>query len=359
MKLFDVVTQLQLLLPKFTDKVATVLPISSIVASSGVATIQTSSAHGLLSGQAVTIANVEVKIPITAVSKSGNLYTFTTSPAHDLTSTWPEHVNVTLSGFTDGAWNGSFVLKSVPNRNNFVVQSANSLPTLNGNEVLHEFRADGINGRFQPTIVNTITFTIAGSFLDGNYTGGSVSSGVRIAGAVTIERALEQYTEQNLTDLWLFVVMNDAEISKDRNTFSDATATRSRGEDIRIRIIDGFTITAVKNTTQDIAAVDALDICRHDLYSPILQSVYGAMFDTGLSGAADFKAVPTGHGLAAYEKAYLAYSYAFEFVMELTEADAVYEGDTRAFRDIDYTEKVGGDDTTDMTIIPINLDDNP
>lgn len=359
MKLLDVVTQLQLLLPKFSDKVSTILSISSIIASSGVATIQTSSAHGLKSGQAVTIANVEVKTPITGVSKNGNLYTFITSPAHDLTSTWPEHANVILSGFTDGSWNGSFVLMSVPNRNTFVVQSINSLPTLNGNEALHEIRSDGINGRFQPTIVNTTTFTVAGNFIDGTYTGGSVNSGVRIAGAVTIERAIEQYTEQNLADLWLFVVINDAEISKDRNTFSDATATRGRGDDIRVRIIDGFTITAVKNTTQDIAAVDALDICRHDLYSPILRSVYGARFDTGLSGAADFKAVPTGHGLAAYEKAYLAYSYAFEFVMELTEADAVYEGDTRAFRDIDYTQEIGGDDTTDMTILPINLDDNP
>lgn len=359
MKLLDVVTQLQLLLPKFTDKVSTVLPISSIVASSGVATIQTSSAHGLLSGQAVTLAGVEVKTPITGVSKSGNLYTFTTSPAHDLTFNWPEHANITLSGFTDGDWNGSFVLKGVPNRTTFIVQSINSLPTLNGNEVLHEIRSDGINGRFQPTILNTTSFTIAGSFLDGTYAGGSVNTGVRIAGSITIERAFEEYTAQNLADLWLFVTMHDADVSKDRHSFSDATATRGKGDDIRTRLIDGFTITAIKNTTQDIAAVEALDILRHDLLQPILKSVYGARFDTGLAVAADFKSVLTGMGVAAYEKAYLAYSYDFEFVVEITAGDAVNEGDTRAFRDIDYTQKIGGDDTQDMTILPINLDDNP
>lgn len=357
MKLSDVVAQLQLILPKFSTLLSTSLPITSIVAASNVATVVTSSAHSLTAGDQVVLANVEVKTPITGVSKDGLLYTFTTSPAHDLTLTWPPHATITLSGFTDGAWNDTFTLKSSPNRNDFVIQSTNSLPSLNGNEVLHEVRTDGVNGRFAPTIVNTTTFTIAGSFLDGNYTGGSVNSEVRIAGAVTIERAIEQYTKQGLTDLWIFVTMHDAEVSKDRHSYSDATATRTVGDDIRTRLIDGFTITALKNATQDIAAVDAIDILRHDLLQPILKSVNGARFDTGLDGDADFKSILTAHGLALYEKAYVGYNYDFEFVVEITAGDSVNIGDTRAFRDIDYTLRQGGGDTEDMTIT-LDLDDD-
>jgi hypothetical protein len=305
------------------------------------------------------LANIEVQTPITAVSKSGTLYTFTTDPAHDLTFGWSDHENITLSGFTNENWNGSHALNDSPNRLNFVVQSAEATPVLNGNEVLHEIRSDGINGKFSVTRVSNTVFTVTGSFLDGTYTGGTVNKGVRVAGSVTIERAIDQYTEQNATDLWMFVVMNDAVVSKDRHTFSDATATRATGEDMRIRLIDGFTITIIKAVSNDGLAVDAIDICRHDLSSPILSSVHGARFDTGLDSAADFRAVLTGHGITEYDKAILAYTYEFEFPVDITNEDAVNEGITRAFRDLNYTQSEGGDDTTDMTVIPVNLDDDP
>jgi hypothetical protein len=359
MRLLDVVGQLQLILPKHTDKLSTTLVISSITVSSNVATIITSSVHGLTTGQAVTLSNVQSRTAISGVSQSGNVFTFTTSVDHDLTSTWPDHATVELSGFTDSAWNNSFTLTDVPNRRTFKVQSTNTLPTLNTNEVLLEVRIDGVNGRFSATVSNTTTFTISGTFNDGVYVGGTVSSAVRVAGAVDIERAIDQYTEQNVQDLWAFVVMNDAETSKDRHTFSDATATKTTGQDMRLRLLDGFTITFVANVSTDIAAQLNIDIMRHDLLLPVLQSVYGARFDTGLSGNADFRTVLTGHGISLYNRAVLAYTYSFETVMDLTNDDAVIDQDTRAFRDINYTELIGGDDTTDMTILPIDLDDEP
>lgn len=357
MKMLDVVTQLQLLMPKYTVLLTDVTGISTIVASGGTATITTSSAHGLSTGQAAVLANIETETPITAVSKSGNLYTFTTSPAHDLTYGWTEHETITLSGFTDGAWNAAFELKGVPNRNQFVIQSTNSLPSLNSNEVLHEIRSDGVNGRHSITVSTTTVFTVTGSFLDANYTGGTVNTNPRIAGAVTVERALEEYTKKPVTDLWLIVAMHDADISKDRHSMSDAAASRGHGDDIRTRMLDGFTIYAFVNTTGDIAGQDAVDLCRHTLLQPILRSVYGAIFDTGLAASGDFKAVLTGHGLANYDRAVLVYSYSFETAVELTTGDSVQPGDTRAFRDIDYTEAIGGADTTNMTV-EINLDED-
>ncbi len=360
MKLIDIVTQLSILLPRYTDKLSEVLTISTITVSSNIATITTSSAHGITTSMAVTLANVEIKTPVTARSQSGTLFTFTTDPAHDLTFGWPDHENITLSGFTDSAWNDTFELKAVSNRFNLTIQSAETIPTLNGNEVLHEIRRDGINGQFSATRVSANVFTVSGTgFLDGTYSGGTVNKGLRIAGAITIERALEQYTAQNATDLWGFVVMNDAEVSKSRHAFSDATATKASGDDMRMRLIDGFTITYVIATSQDITGTDAVDICRHDLLLPTLKSVFGARFDTGLSSDPDFRAILTGHGVSEYNRAILAYTHEYEFPMELTADDAVNEGDTRAFRDANYTQTVDGDDTTDMTVLPINMDVSP
>ena len=165
MKLTDIINQLRAILPKYTDVFSTVHGISSIVASGGVATIVTSAIHSLATGANITIADVVTHTPISAVSKDGLVFTFTTSADHDLTLGW--QTTVTFEGFTDSAWNDSFTVVGVPNRRTFKVQSVNSLPSLNTNEVLLENRADGINGRWSATVVNTTTFTITGSFIDG------------------------------------------------------------------------------------------------------------------------------------------------------------------------------------------------
>lgn len=360
MKLLDIVKQLNSILPQYTGLFSNLLSISTIVASGGVATITTSTNHNVKSSSSanLTLANVNSETPISAVSKDGNVVTFTTSIDHDLTFGWTDHDTVPLDGFTDSAWNDSFKLVNVANRREFKVQSTNDIPVLNGNEFLLENRVDGINGRYQPTFVDLKTLTITGTFNDGNYEGGSIGSGVRVAGVINPDEILSYYTRQGLQDFWMFVSMHDAELSKDRHSLSDAEATRATGEDIRMRLLDGFTLSVVTNVTKDISAIQAIDICRHDLLLPILKSVFGARFDTGLSSAPDFKAVLTGHGVGDFNRAVLIYNFDFEFAMDLTNDDTVEPENTRAFRDIDYTEVINGDDTINMTVT-VDLDDEP
>lgn len=358
MRLLDIINQLRLILPKYSTRFGSNLSITSITASGGTATIITTGAHGLSNGQLVSLSNVETLTPIAAFSKDGLVFTFTTPSDHDLTYGWLEHETITMSGFTDSAWNTSFTLQDVPNRDSFKVQSINSDPVLNGNEVLHEIRSDGVNGAYSVTVVNTATFTISGSFIDGNYSGGTVTKDVRIAGTVNIERAIEQYTEQNIGDLWGFVSMHDAEVSKNRHAVSDATSTPTTGTAIRERIVDGFSLYLVIKTTEDIAAQDAVDICRHELLSPILKSVYGARFTSGLTEDTDFRSILTGHGSVSYNRAIYVHVYTFELSMDITENDAVEPSDTRAYRDTNLTIERGTIDTPDLTVT-INQDDEP
>jgi hypothetical protein len=354
-KLVDVVNQLRLLLPKYTDKFSSTLSISSLTASAGILTVVTPTAHGLSTGKAVTLSGIKTQIPITRVSQDGLIFTFT-SDEHDLTFGWPEHNTIEMIGFTESVWNGTFPLNNVPNRETFKTQSLETIPTLNGNEKLLEIRNNGPNGQYSITKINSVTFTVEGDFDEGIYLDGIVSSGVRVAGSVTLERAIEEYTKQNITDLWGFVLMHDVEVSKDRYSYSDATSAPTQGTNIRARFIDGFTFLVIANTTQDISAQQAVDICRHDLLLPIIKSIRGSIFPTGLSNSGDFRTVMTGHGMAEYNKAFYAHMYTFEVSSDLTEDDAVEVSDTRAFRDIDYTQSVS--DTEDMTV-KINLDDDP
>jgi hypothetical protein len=342
-----------MVLPKYTDLFSDTLSISSINVSSGVATIITSVAHNLDTGDEVTLSEVKSQTPLNTVSQDGLIFTFT-SDEHDLTYGWPEHETVELSGFTDSSWNGSFTLMDVPNRKTFKVQSTNTLPTLTGAERLLEVTNTGINGIYSVTVVNSTTFTISGISDDGEYTGGKVYGNVRIAGAVDFNRAMEQYTENNFTDLWGFVVMHDADTSRDRNTFSDATATPVAGSTLRLRMVDGFSVYIFVNVSADIAAMEAIDICRDTLLAPILKTLFGVRFDSGVTGS-DFSNIITGHGVALYNRAIYVHVYNFETSMDITQEDAVIPSDTRAFRDIDYTQTV---DTQDMTV-DIDLDDDP
>lgn len=358
MKLSDVVAQLQLILPKYTDLFSDTLGIVSISATAAVATITTDVPHRLATGDAATLANVATKTAIDSVSQDGLVFTFETVTDHDLTKDWPEHETVTLDGFTDSAWNDSFQLIDVPNRRTFKVQSTNTLPVLNGNEILEEVRMDGVNGRFAVAVVSSSVFTITGTFLASAYTGGSVRTAVRIAGSVTIDRALEEYTAMKVEEMWMFVVMHDTETSKDRKTFNDAQATIPSGTEIRMRLLDGFDVVLIRNTTKDAAAVEAIDIVRDTLQLPILKTIYGTRFDTGLSGAGDFRTVLLGHGFISYNAAILVYGYSFQVIFDLTDEDAVDPLDTKAFRDIDYTLVVGGADVDEMTV-GIDTDEEP
>jgi hypothetical protein len=359
MKLTDVVKQLQAVLPKYTDYFNDTLTVDTITATSTVATITTIEDNNFFSSQkAVTNVGITQETPIISVSQDGLVFNFETSIDHDLTLNFQGYENVTLGGFTDSSWNDSFVLVDVPNRRNFKVRSSNTIPTLNANEYLAENRIDGVNGRFLASItVDPKVFTIEGDFLAANYTGGIVKKDVRIAGSISFERAIEQYTKQNVNDLWMFVVMKDAEISKDRNAYNDAVATIANGEDLRLRLIDGFEVYIVKNVKEEVAAVESIDICRHDLLSPILKSLFGARFSTGTSRSGDFVAVLTNHNVAFYNRATFAYQYDFEFTYDLVLEDSVEQVNTRAFRDIEYAT-VTPTDTENLTV-EVNLDDEP
>jgi len=359
MRIKDVALRLIDALPEHTGLFCDTLDIDSINASGGIATVVTSSNHGLSNNSAINISNVAVKTPISSFTKDGLLYTFTTSLEHDLTFGWSDHKTIELGGFTDSAWNNVFDLRSSDNRFEFVVNSPDTQPILNGNEYLLEYnRVDGIGGAYSVNIINDTTFTIEGDFIDGDYTpvNGVVYSNPRIGATVDIDRVIDQYTKYGANQYWLYAEPVNVDVSKDRTTLSDANHSIGNGADMRIRMVDGFTLYIIAPCSDEIAGEVSLDVCRHDLLLPLMKTLYGYQFDTGTSNPMDFRTTLKSHGVVAYDRAYLVYSYEFEVVIDLTNDDAVSDQDTRSFRNVDYTHHIGGGDTTDMTITNIFTD---
>ena len=359
MKLYDIVNQLRIVLPKHTDKFSTLINTTNIDATSNVATITTDTVHKLKTNEIITSSGYSTETYISSVSQDGLLFTFTTTTDHDLTEGWQD--DITLGGFDSTNWNGVITLYKVPNRKTFVVRSTNSIPILNTNEYLFEDRMDGINSQYSITVINDNTFSVTGNFLDGKYSNGVINSKVRIVGTINLERFLEHYTEQKIQDLYICVVMDDADVSKDRNTYSDAIATPVTGSEIRLLLVDGFSIYILGNVSNQISAQTLIDICRHDLMLPILKSVYGIRFTTGLSNETDFRTILRGQGLAFYDKSKYVHVYKFEMSMELTEDDTVDRNDTRAYRDTDQLLNVieNIDVDEEFMTVTVDQDDEP
>jgi hypothetical protein len=348
MRISDIVRQLRIVFPKYSDVLSDTITDSFIGATEGEANIfMPGSPHGLTTGDPVVLQNFRLEVPIVSVTPgTTNTYYIETASDHDLSEGW--HSTVLLDGFTDPDWDDAFSLVTVRSSTVFEIVSSLPGPVLTGNEILLANRSDGVNGYYSATVIGPEILRIFGDIADGSYKAGEISTNIRIAGAVDIARAVEQYTKQGIEDVWAFVVPNDVDVSKDMHTSSDATATMMRGsEEFRLRVIDGFTLYLIKSTKQDIGGVGAVDLFRHDLVLPILKSICGVKFPMGLTTGPDFRTVLRGHGVAQYNRAYLVYAYDFEQPVDIVDSDTAYDDDTRAFRELDYIHRVGGVDTED------------
>lgn len=362
MRLNDVANQLRLLLPQYTDRFSTTLTASSITVSGSVATIITSAPHGLTTGKTIIMNGVGRKTPIEAVTKDGLIVNIGTSVDHDQTMNWYSNPSdrstlgkVVLGGFTVSGWNTSHTLKSVPNRRNFTFQSALSLPTLNGNEYVLEVEAGRMTGAFTVTVVNTTTFTITGSFTSGTYIGGKISKNPRVAVAIDgVDAWTRVLTPQATGDFCIYVLPTPVATSKDRSELSDAIAGKTNGADFRLKVISGFSLLIIAPTHAELSAGLAIDVCRYELRGPIYKCLAGAIFDSGVSEPAKYKAVPIDDAVVNYEKAILGYSYEFQVPFDISLDDTVPPAQTSAFRDITYELEVA-----DGMNAPINLDDEP
>ena len=341
MRLAELADRLQALVPPNTDLFSNVVAISSIVSDGTAATINTDGVHDLVSGTLVNLSGVETRTPIVAVATAGFSHTFTTGSDHDLTENrFSDPIGqVRLDGFTDQNWNNADLsLADVPNRRSFTVPLALPTPALNGGEFLLEpNRLDGLNGIRSITVLSRTSFSIEGPFPSGTFTpiNGKVSAAPRIGVAVDGPRALEIF-ESDPDSFWMFVVPDNAIVSKDRTTFSDAVSAKQVGTTLRLRVLDNFSVLVFAPVAGELAAEEAVDICRHDLLGPVVSALFGYRPETGLScPASEFQIVLTGHQVEDYNKASLVYRYDFQAPIDLSSMDAQLDSEgSRAFRDI-------------------------
>lgn len=356
MKIADIVTQLVKIVPQVSTLFADNLAVASIVGDGTLVTVETPEKHRLTTGAFVNLSGVAVETDITSVVLTGATAAIETATAHDLTLGWPPHASVELSGFTDPEWNASFTLLDVPNRRNFDIDATGlAAPTLNSSEKLLELVLGKFNGPATITRVDDKTFTFPSTAI-GFGIGGTVQGSPRIAGVVNVTKAIDAYTEQNITDWWLFVAQQQSSaVNKSRRADTDLNSEMTLQTDFQEYISDGFTIFAVGNASETSAGLEVMDTARHDILPALLAAVRGLKTASGLCEETNLPIDLTSHGFALYNGAIYAHQYAFQAPQLLTRGDTV-QPETVAFRDVDLSQLVASPESNTEQELSVIID---
>ena len=250
-----------------------------------------------------------------------------------------------IFGATEPEYNGTFNFIKAIGHNQFQYQLIDSPATspATGAPTLNEARLnEGVNGLKTITVIDANTFTYpAENSPDVTVTGSPLFApvtnpdntliGTRISGALSIQRAMESYTRQGKDKAWLFVILEDRDISRDRNVTTDSIAEFGAGTDIRQRIIAPFTIYVVMPTSDSLSGMRERDIME-DVSESLYRSLVGVEFDSDLSQRTWSAVASVGHGFFDYTGAYYIHQFSFQNQNDITANDTARANNlTRAF----------------------------
>lgn len=362
MKTQDIIDQLANRLPLFTDLISDSFNVLSLARSGTTVTITTSTAHKLTNKHSVLIKGAQTPLTVVSLTRVGSTAFLETSSNHDMTLTVPGVVEI--DGANEPEFNGVFTVTAIDNRKNIAFSITDSGPTsatgtilvLNGSSALQSY-----NGRHQVTSTPSttlFTYEISDATLptpaEGEIT---VQANARISGAVEFPRLLDAYTEQDINDLWAFVVLEDTSASKNRALLSDATDNIQRTGYFRQQILQPVSIYLfIPTAIQQIAGRQARDLAE-ELFRPLCQSILFKKYDSGLFSGLDNPLMFLSHGFHHYDSAVYVHRYTFEQVNELYFEDTVGFDEDVAFRDI--TLNMGVDIGTAILTADLDLDIEP
>ena len=375
MKLIDIVTTMQANLPSLTELTSTTLVVDSINHVGTTATVTTDDPHGLVVGDSVSIEGAQTPISL-ALTHDGSIATAVSSVDHDLTMrteyTQANFVEIRQSSVS---YNGIRPLLSVPNRRTFTFPFSAGAPSpftgnlVNGSNVFRTIRGQyAVQSVVSPTVF-TITHDGAsdlGLIQKLGINEIEARTNPRITGAISDEAAIASYSrkvrdiDNNESQIWLFVVLDDAVTSRGRDSRIDAHDTQEITYAWQQFLLQPFSVLAAIPAANQTLGRNARDTAE-DLLRPILRSVVGAQFPTGLGESLGGRAQFVSHAFARYDGSVYWHEYRFEQRAELTILDTVGPADDVAFRDVDMTltPNLDADQGDGKMTSAINLDDVP
>lgn len=356
MRIAPIVNQLAAYLPFFTDKFTDTLDIISASQSEGIATIETSTPHGLVVGSTFVATGIVPLIPVNNLTLINTDQVIVRTlldnglvSTYDFKTNKPKNVappNLYIQDVIEPAYNGEFPIVDVPNRFAAIYQlpTAPVLPPKASGNLLR-YAANGYVGLKTVTnVIDTTTFEYA---IDSNQPETTTNTGLihtkaRISGVVDLTRAEDSYTRQGSDQYWLFVTQNDSFASKDRNTLNDGLTTIKSTVEYRQRLIDSINVFVFVPTSEQLsarAAIDALEDIKIALFKTLVRFKAPIEYDAQSSFQLFFDSVNT----VGYTTAYVVQQFIFQGDYDITYYDTFDSGLYSPFRDITASSLINGE----------------
>lgn len=359
-KASDIIRQIKLNIVKQTDLFSRAVSITSLTNSGGIATAVCATPHDYSTGNYIYIVGAQAPLQVSSITRVGNIATATTIQPHDLTKNPAESYvpTVKIVGADQPEYNGNALpVLSVPNRYKFTYQVSGSPVTpATGTILAYDGKERGYNSIKQITVIdpNTFTYPIEGNPQTAIGTITSQSN-IRVSGAISDERAIESYTKMRTNEYWMFVILNNSDVSKDRNILNDSTGDFITGNDPRQIVIQNFMILVIAPTADEIAARLTRDTME-DVFYYLCKCLLRVKFDTLLSDKGTFGVTALGHEDHSYRGGYYVHQFNYQILNYILYDDTIEPDLNVAFRDIDLIINNSPDE---LVTAEINLDEEP
>lgn len=341
MKTSDIVFQLMKMLPRYTNSFAPYFYPDAISISGRTVTV-TKANHGFSDGY-ISVTDAKVLNAIDTISTGSDGVTFSAASEHDLTlkeSIYPGlNEYAYLTSVSDPSIDGSYELHEVADRETFTLASFpdDSLTDV----VLHENRPISINGVHWVTVANANTFSFELSYdlpydfvIDPSVT--KINHRLRIKGASTVERAIENYNRCESDELRCYVVLDDVTPNKSMYSNSDSNVEMGGGNDWNAIMLQPFSVYVFvpeRNTTDGMVSRDTCEDLRPHIY----KCLCGAKFSNGLSTNADSCCAPGSDGaFNANNKASYVHQFEFSQNFKIVNSDTLINDQTVAAKSIQF-----------------------
>lgn len=368
MRASDVVALLQEELPKRTDLFSSSVSVISLTRSGSTVTADAATPHGRATGDYVVVKGAVELNPITSLTFADGVATAVTQNDHRLTEP-PDNVRKfggfydfhysDVSGADQSEYNIREVVLTVPNRKTFTypVSGTPASPATGSPAIRQD---GGWNGRFEITVIDPTTFTYQITTTPVSPAAGTIEAktGLRMTSAVSGERAGRSYTEHVKGQYWLFVVLSDVSVSKNRSILGDASTENAAQNVFRERLIEPFSVFVFAPARDSYSGREFQD-GMEDVRGYIYNSMVGYIFESAVSEAPFSKTSPLGDRYAeelADDSTYV-HQFMFERVIDVTYPDTIGPPDSVPLRDVSLDQ--GFVQGTEELEAEIDLDEQP
>lgn len=284
MQSLDIVKHLESELPKHTSLFNSVdnINIVSLTQTLGVATLTTTVDHNLITGDFVTIHNVNIAINVVNITRENDIVTVTTAIEHNLGDPSlysPEEANkliVTIQDVSPTEYNGTYKLRSVINETTFTyrIDATPTSPATTFGQLIAKDVYNNYNGTKQVTVLSTTSFqyNVNSNSLDA--IGGSIQCGLNVVNT-PLDNIPQVYKENvsisRETQNWLYVTLLDGSASKDGISASDESIKQESSQSYYYDYDVSFVVHAVLPAKNEKVAGSVMDLAKNDILIALIK----------------------------------------------------------------------------------------